>query len=84
MTINLGTETLTFNQVLGPAMEVKTKEEAREYFNAVVEYQMNFTSDRKEAERIARVNIGYWAGYYDSKTQERVYKLYGFRHPILG
>lgn len=85
MAINLGTEMLTFGQIFKPAMEVKTEEEAKEYFDAIVEYYKTvFGKDQQEAEKVTKINIGYWAGYYDTETRIRVYKLYKVGHPIFG
>lgn len=39
---------------------------------------------RPEAEQIVRDNLGYFAGYYDAETRERVERLYNCQHPIFG
>lgn len=76
---------LTYREILDPAMEVKTQEEAANYFENYVSYLMKYyLEDRKRAEEAAKVNIGYWAGYYSSETATRVYDLFGFGHPIFG
>ena len=39
---------------------------------------------RKEANSIERENIGYFAGYYDVETRERMEKFFGAIHPVFG
>jgi hypothetical protein len=36
------------------------------------------------AERLERVNLGYFAGYYDTETAQRVLTLFKAAHPIFG
>lgn len=67
-----------------PAMEMQTEAEADEYFEALVEHCMSFGKTRKEAESIERSNLGYFAGYYDHETRERVERLYKCAHPVFG
>ena len=38
----------------------------------------------KEAEKLAKDNIGYFAGYYDKETRRRLYKLFNTEHPVFG
>jgi hypothetical protein len=76
---------MTYGESYGPAMRVQTPEEARDYFYALVRRNMRVTgNDWAEAERVERINVGYWSGYYDSATAARVHALYGFGHPIFG
>ena len=77
-------EKMTYGEKYDPAMKVQTQEEAAAYFERCVTHTMRFGKTRQEAESIERSNIGYFAGYYDSKTAARVYRLYGFGHPIFG
>lgn len=37
----------------------------------------------EEALNIARSNLGYFAGYYDGKTYDRINKAYGTIHPVF-
>jgi hypothetical protein len=39
---------------------------------------------REKAEEQERANLGYFAGYYDRKTQDRVFELFGAEHPVWG
>jgi hypothetical protein len=76
---------MTYGESYGPAMNVQTEEEAREYFGALVRRNVRLTGNSdEEATRIERINVGYWSGYYDSDTMARVHALYGFGHPIFG
>lgn len=78
-------KSLTFGEILDPAMKVETQEEAANYFERYVSYLMrHYSQDRERAEHVAKSNIGYWAGYYDSETAARVYDLFGFGHPLFG
>jgi len=67
-----------------PAMEVKTEEEAAEYFEICVRHTMLFGGTREDAEAMELQNIGYYGGYHDAETRERVYRLFNTKHPIFG
>jgi hypothetical protein len=58
--------------------------EADGYFEHLVQYNMSLGKTREEAERIERSNLGYWAGYYDGATRERVERLFRCEHLIFG
>lgn len=75
---------LTIGDKYGLAMKVATKEEAATYYQLCVAHNMSFGNDREEAERIERINIGYYTGYYSYEDAVRIRKLYGFSHPIFG
>ena len=76
---------MTYGESYTPAMSVHTPEEAREYFAALVRRNIRITGNSDaEAERIERINVGYWSGYFDETTRIRVHALYGFGHPIFG
>lgn len=77
-------EHTTFGEKYGPAMAIQTEEEARAWFEKCVEHTMTFGKDRKEAEAVERLNIGYYTGYYDDETAERVMRLFNVTHPIFG
>jgi hypothetical protein len=40
--------------------------------------------DEEEMTRIVHSNIGYWAGYHDKGTIEKVHAVYGSAHPVFG
>lgn len=66
-------------------MEITDQGKADAYFEELVTHSMQqFGKDRIEAEQIERCNLGYYAGYYDSKTRERVEHLFKCAHPIFG
>ena len=75
---------ITIGEKYGPAMQITDPEKAREYWEACVEHCMRFGKTRAEAESIERSNLGYYAGYYDSETVQRVLKLFDAGHPIFG
>lgn len=75
---------ITIGDKYRPAMEIEDAEQARAYFEACVEHCMRFGKTREEAERIERINLGYFAGYYSSDVGQRVLRLYGAAHPIFG
>jgi hypothetical protein len=68
----------------GYGMEITDEREAADYFEACVKHTMSFGVSRAEAERIERVNFGYYAGYYDHATRLRVEKLFACEHPMFG
>lgn len=82
-------EVLTYGECLDPAMKITDKENADQYFNDYVKYTQKFLDeepreDNKTAADIARINLGYYAGYYGHDVQKRVEKLFLTAHPIFG
>ena len=82
-------ETLTFGECLNPAMEITDKKDAEQYLAAYVSYIQKHLdkdprTDGKTALDIAKINIGYYAGYYDSETGRRVNSLFCCSHPVFG
>jgi hypothetical protein len=76
---------LTNGDILHPAMEVQTEVEAAAYLAGYIDFKVRrFGKSRDEAERIVKADIGYWTGYFDEKTQERVLRLFEYSHPIFG
>jgi len=76
--------TITIGEKYGPAMEITDQAAADTYFEECVEHCMGHGQSRKGAEAIERQNLGYFAGYYDSETRERVERLFKCSHPIFG
>ena len=78
----------TIGECYGPACrnETMTQAEADEYFDALVEHCMRQEKNMKrpQAEAIQRANLGYYAGYFDNATRERVERLFKCAHPIFG
>ena len=76
---------MTFGESLGPAMEITDQAEADAYFEALVERHLRITDDSQgRAVEVQKVNLGYYAGYYDSATMARVNRLYKCAHPVFG
>ncbi len=75
---------MTIRDKYAPAMEIADQAEADAYFERCIQHTMTFGADRLEAERIERINLGYYAGYYDAETQERVNRLFKTTHPVFG
>ena len=82
-------ELLTFGECLGPAMEITDPEDAQQYLTEYIKYTQTFLDkkprdDGMTAEDICKVNLGYYAGYYDSDTRVRVESLFTCAHPVFG
>lgn len=82
-------ETLTFGESLDPAMKITTKADAEQYKRDYIAYIQKHLDkeprdDAKTAEDIANSNLGYYAGYYDNATRERVERLFCCEHPMFG
>jgi hypothetical protein len=66
--------------------EINTKEKAA----ALVEEEAKLTKKRLPMHRLEtlrlfiRVSIGYFTGYYDHKTADKVMELFETEHPIFG
>lgn len=75
----------TYGEKYGPAMKITDPQEAKKYFEKLVrEHMEQFNTSREEAERLEKSNLGYYAGYYDSETMERVNRLFQTQHPVFG
>jgi len=78
-------EKITIREKYAPAMEIEDQAEADAYFQACVEHALRTgAKTRAEGERVERLNLGYFAGYYSQETRMRVQRLYGAVHPYLG
>ncbi|MHC4734647.1 MAG: hypothetical protein ACYTDW_09330 [Planctomycetota bacterium] len=75
---------LTHRDKYGPAMKITEQADADAYFELCIAQCMSHGKSRAEAELIERQNLGYWAGYYDSATRERVERLFRCAHPVFG
>jgi hypothetical protein len=79
--------TLTYAECLEPAMTITEQHNADQYIKdyvAYIEEQLiqDPRTDNKTALDIAKINIGYWTGYCDYETQQRVKKLFKCKHPL--
>jgi len=67
------------------AMRVKTQQEAKEFLEALLQDISEKFGGTPESHRATQLsNIGYFTGYYDAETAERVVRLFGCEHPIFG
>ncbi len=77
-------ENVTYGLKYDPAMKITDQAAADVYFEKCVQHCMSHGRTCAEAEKIERSNLGYWAGYYDHETRERVERLFKCAHPIFG
>lgn len=75
---------VTIGDKYRPAMEIRDQGEADAYFERLVAHTQGFGESRERAEEVERINLGYFAGYYDSLTRERVERLFRCAHPVFG
>lgn len=71
------------------AMKITDEADAQQYLADYVAYIQTALDkeprkDGVTAAQIAASNLGYFAGYYDDKTRERVERLFKCQHPIFG
>lgn len=65
--------------------EAKTKKEMQKQFNLLLDYCSEEYGGTPLSHRNQQLsNIGYFAGYYDSKVKKNVEKWLGAIHPIFG
>lgn len=71
---------------LTPAMTIQDQEEADQYLKdyAFDIYVSDKNISKSQSEKIAKDNLGYFAGSYNDETRERVERLFDTKHPILG
>ena len=82
---NLNTMGEVFDKALQLAKE--NKEEAKNFFKLYIEYILennDKVNSLEEAEKIAKANFGYFAGYYNPEVCDIIYKTYQCSHPIFG
>jgi hypothetical protein len=77
-------ERISIGDKYAPAMEITDQAEADMYFEKCVAHSMRFNMTREKAEELERINLGYYAGYYNSETRARVEKLFNCAHPVFG
>lgn len=77
-------ENITIGGKYKPAMEIKSIEDAKKYFDILVKHCMRHGRSKEDAVIIEKSNLGYFAGYYDGKTRKRVEGLFQCLHPIFG
>lgn len=67
---------LNMGQIVELCLKCETKEDANELLR---QYEKRFDNHI-----IARDNLGYMFGYYDSDTRKKLYALFPVNHPIFG
>lgn len=83
-------DNVTIGNKYGPAMKITDEAEAVTYFEACVSHTLRVRAKdgdpvtRSKAEDIEKQNLGYYAGYYDNETRERVERLFMCAHPVFG
>lgn len=76
---------LTYGEALDPAMKITNQEDADQYKEAYINWQMEqMKITYEEALNIVNSNLGYYAGYYSTETRLQVEKLFNTQHPFLG
>jgi len=76
---------MTVREIYGPAMEITEQSAADDYLAAIVCYLVEeWGRPIAEASQVAKKNLGYFAGYYDAETRERVERLFQCEHPFFG
>ena len=79
----------TFGEVFNKALKLakENKNEAQEFFKQYIQFILE-DNDKvntiEEAERIAKSNFGYFAGYYTQEVCDIIYETYQCSHPIFG
>lgn len=80
-------ELKTIGEIFDTALDLakNDKYEAGVFYNAYIDSVRDANGcSREEAEKIVKSNLGYFAGYYDSKTCDLIYKVYCTEHPVFG
>lgn len=77
------------NNILTVAMTITDQEDADQYLASYISYIQNDIDNdpnriNDNAEDIAKSNLGYFAGYYNNETRERVERLFLAQHPFFG
>lgn len=75
-------KSLTYGECLHPAMEITDESDAQQYLADYIAYiKTSPCKDGMAGEQIASANLGYFAGYFDNETRERVERLFKCSHP---
>jgi hypothetical protein len=68
---------LTNREIIGPMTDIRSREDAKHYFDAAVEHVSRVLKlSRYDAERVLSNNVRYYVGYYDLDTSRRVISLF--------
>ncbi len=82
-------DVLTYGEALSPIANITDQENADQYLKDYIEYTQKFLDKKPHpegfsAEKICKINIGYWLGYCSNETAEQILKLFDCSHPIFG
>lgn len=78
-------DNLTMGEIFDIALKIKTKENASEYIHSYASWiKEKENVNLQEALRIAKSNLGYFAGYYSNKVRAQIETLFDCEHPIFG
>jgi hypothetical protein len=76
---------MTQPEIVKLALKDGTKERARELVDQQVREMVDVLQYAEpEARRITLVNIGYYSGYFDNETADKIMDLFETEHPIFG
>ena len=77
---------LTYSEIFEPTLRIKTKAEAGQYLSDYINWMIARDSklSLEEATKIAKDNLGYYAGYYSNKVRTKTEKLFDCEHPVFG
>lgn len=89
MIYNFKNDYETFANIFNKGLQLakENKKEAQEFFKQYIQFILEDNDEVhtiEEAERIAKSNFGYFAGYYNSNVCDLIYKTYQCSHPIFG
>ena len=79
----------TFGEIFNNGLKLakENKNEAQEFFKQYIQFILE-DNDKvntiEDAERIAKSNFGYFAGYYTQEVCDIIYETYQCSHPIFG
>ena len=78
----------TMGEIFNTALDVAETgdgDRCQAFLTSYVEYIVSESNNNvAEAENIAKSNLGYFAGYYNSEVYETINKAYGAVHPVFG
>lgn len=77
-------KSLSYTECLTPAMQIVDQSDADQYLADYVAYIEDNGRTPDQALEIAKHNLGYFAGYFDNETRERVERLFKCAHPVFG
>ena len=77
---------LTYGEVLSPVACITDEKDAAQYLESYIAYIINSQDglSKEKAREIALQNIGYFAGYCDMETADRILKIFHTLHPVFG